>query len=530
MNELFNGISPEDRESALQNEVAQRTGVIEWEDPQALPNTLPAVEAFDNDFLPTVFRAYVDDVSQQAQCPADFIAASLITAVSSIVGRSIAIRPKVYDDWTVIPNLWGVCVGRPGIMKSQAISKSLCFIGELESKSKSEFELESKKANALAMVAKEKEKGTAANIREALKNDNEESARALALQSIEDEDDPPTRKRYKTNDATIEKLGELLQGNPRGILVVRDELIGWLRGLDREGREESRAFYLESWNGDGSFTFDRIGRGTIDIPSTTVSIIGGIQPGPLSEYLSRVHRGKGGDDGLLQRFQLLVWPDVDETWINVDRKPDNKAKIAVRDVFNRLDNIDPNTIGAEYDRAYDDNGDREGIPFLRFDPDAQAILDQWRGELEKKIRCGNETPAMEAHFSKYRSLVPSLALLFHLIDNPAGGPVGRDALLRALAYCQYLGTHARRAYAQNIDPAMAAAVHLDKRIVSGALGDKFKARDVYRKGWSGLDKDTTWDALRILEDFDRVARSKNTPHNGGRPSITWHVNPALLTE
>jgi putative DNA primase/helicase len=94
-----------------------------------------------------------------------------------------------------------------------------------------------------------------------------------------------TQRRYILNDSTVEKLGELLNQNPNGLLLFRDELIGWLRTLDREGHENDRAFYLEAWNGNGSYTYDRIGRGTLHIKAACVSILGGIQPGPLNNYL-----------------------------------------------------------------------------------------------------------------------------------------------------------------------------------------------------------------------------------------------------
>jgi putative DNA primase/helicase len=35
-------------------------------------------------------------------------------------------------------------------------------------------------------------------------------------------------------------------------LLYRDELIGFLRTLDREGHENDCAFYCEAWNGTGS--------------------------------------------------------------------------------------------------------------------------------------------------------------------------------------------------------------------------------------------------------------------------------------
>ncbi len=64
------------------------------------------------------------------------------------------------------------------------------------------------------------------------------------------------------HDTTVEKLGELLNQNPRGLLLMRDELSGLLRTLDKPGREGDREFFLEGWNGTGSYTYDRISRGT----------------------------------------------------------------------------------------------------------------------------------------------------------------------------------------------------------------------------------------------------------------------------
>src|SRR3712207_1431233 len=133
-------------------------------------------------------------------------------------------------------------------------------------------------------------------------------------QDTEDAPEEPVLKRYKTEDATVEKISEILLENPRGILVHRDELSGWLRNLDKQGREGDRSFYLESWNGTGSFDVDRIGRGSLHLSALCLSILGGIQPGPLSTYVYQATQGDKGDDGLLQRFQLLVWPDPPAAW------------------------------------------------------------------------------------------------------------------------------------------------------------------------------------------------------------------------
>ena len=87
-------------------------------------------------------------------------------------------------------------------------------------------------------------------------------AAVAELQSLEPPEEPHQR-RFKTNDATVEKIGDLLTQNPGGLLVFRDELIGLLSSWDKEGREGDRAFYLEGWNGTGSFNIDRIAVATL---------------------------------------------------------------------------------------------------------------------------------------------------------------------------------------------------------------------------------------------------------------------------
>jgi putative DNA primase/helicase len=55
----------------------------------------------------------------------DFVAIAAVVAMAAVVGRRVAIRPKQHDDWTVVPNVWGVAIGRPGVMKSPALREAL---------------------------------------------------------------------------------------------------------------------------------------------------------------------------------------------------------------------------------------------------------------------------------------------------------------------------------------------------------------------------------------------------------------------
>jgi len=248
---------------------------------------LPGVAPFDLGLLPAALRPWVQDIAERMQCPPDFPAVAAMVCLSAAVGRQIAIRPKARDDWTVTSNLWGTVVGRPALLKTPALAEPMRMLERLEMAAKEAHEQAMLEHRARAMVAEEASKQARKDVAKALKVKGDPLT--LAMNAVRGEEEaPPARQRYITNDGTVEKLGELLRDNPRGVLVFRDELTGWLQSLDCEGREGTRAFFLEAWNGTGRFTFDRIARGTIEVEAACVSILGGIQPGPLSAYLSSI--------------------------------------------------------------------------------------------------------------------------------------------------------------------------------------------------------------------------------------------------
>jgi putative DNA primase/helicase len=106
------------------------------------------------------------------------------------------------------------------------------------------------------------------------------------------------------------------------------------------------------WSGNSSYVFDRIGRGLhLSIEAVCLSMLGSTQPGRISQYLARAIRGGRGDDALSQRFGLLVWPDVNDEWRHVDRRPDRAARDAAYLAFKQLDQLDWRAIRAQRDRG-----------------------------------------------------------------------------------------------------------------------------------------------------------------------------------
>jgi putative DNA primase/helicase len=419
--------------------------------------------------------------------------------------------------------LWGFIVGRPGTLKSPSVREGTRHLRRLAAEASERHRaalgaatIEAELLDAQLAAARRAAARPAVDI-EASRAELTRlaAARAAAV---------PVERRYSTSDSTTEKLGELLLQHPRGLLLERDELAGWLRTLERPGREGDREFFLESWNGDGAYTVDRIGRGTLHIPALCLSILGTTQPGKLRAYLSAATEGGAGDDGLMQRFQLAVWPDVAGEWRDVDRWPDSKARDRAAAVYAMLDTLTPDRLGATTT-----NGN---IPALRFDAGAQDLFVEWRRELEIRLRSPElgAFPSYEAHAAKYRSLMPALALHCHLVDVVAdrtpAGPVTLDAARTAAAWVDFLDAHARRLYALELDPGRAAARALAQRIGRGEVADGEALRDIAHRQWSELRTVTlvrAGAAMLVTLGWLRIEHRET----GGRPSEVVRLHPKL---
>lgn len=488
-----------------------------WPDPSPITLSLEPVPHLDADAIPASIGDWIDDGAYRMGCPLEFIAVPGIIALATVVGRKVCIRPKAQDTWTVTGNKWGAVVSPPGTLKSPAAEEGLRPLKALEAQYRAQHLAQAPQHELRRIESKVRRASLESSVKDAIENGQDLAAlqplAAAALIPV------PGPRRFITSDATIEKLAEVMAQNSNGILYQRDELTGWLKQLDRDGHEGDRAFFLEGWDGKGEYIVDRIGRGTIHVPANCISLFGTIQPEVFADYLRAAVGGGKNDDGLVQRIQLLVLGDADDDWQCIDAAPDNAALQRAYNVFWNLDQMTAGHFGAV-------QGD--GLPYLRFSSSAQALFNTWMAGLEAKLRDPAHHAAVRAHFSKYRSLVPSLALLFHLADVAGGlvpaGPVSEGALDMAIEWAGVLEQHALRLYSGVID-TQAAAKRLAQRIVTREIESGFTARDIERKGWAGLGRDAIRDALQALEALNWL--KKVAKKTGGRDRIEYLVNPKL---
>lgn len=488
-----------------------------WADPSPLPPELHPVDAFDVELLPDSLRPWIEDVCERVQCPPDFVAVPVMVALGSLIGRKVRIRPKSLDNWTVVPNVWGFIIGRPGTMKSPAVAEALHPLRRLEAQARDDYDLLRAEYEVQAELAKLQKEAKRDEVRKGLKSGKGAlSADALRVDAPEE----PTLRRYTAHQSSVQALGKLLEQNPNGLLVERDELAGLLSSLAQEEQAEARGFYLTGADGVSGYTFDTISRGLHErVPAVCLSIIGTTQPGKIGRYLRQAQVGGEGDDGMMQRFGLMVWPDAQPEWRNVDRFPDSEARRRAVEVFDRLDRLTPELAEAEQD---------DGIHFLRFAPDALEQFTEWRAGWELRLRSGDLHPALESHFAKYRKTIPALALILHLAEG-GNGPVTLQATVRALAWAEYLEAHAFRCYGATVAAQLGAARRILARIKAGKLADGFTAREIDRAGWSELtERDAVRAALRLLVAHGYLAEVElPSTAVGGRPTLAYRIHPSV---
>jgi putative DNA primase/helicase len=447
------------------------------------------VPPFPSDAWPPLIWGWCEECAAGMRIPPDFCCATLLVVFASLIGRKRQIRPERNNSkWVVTPNLWGLIIGRSGLLKTPAMKQMLSGLDDLIQVTMEKYQRD--------LQAYELQK---------------EHARVNKLPSPP----PLTLKRYKTEDPTIEALGPILRDNPQGLLLFRDELPGWLKSMNKKGQENARAFYLETWNASSNFTSDRIGRGIIHIPFMCLSVFGGTQPGPIASYVSRMRLGDDNDDGFLQRFQVMVWPNS-IPWKPYKGNLDEELERDIKRIYQFLDQM---------------TFDEKGNPIiLEFSDEAQQLFDEWQADIQPRIRSDEIPDYMASHLSKYPKLLPSIALILELVQGAIHQThpqtVSVKSFLMAKRWCEYLEPHAWKVYNCDQVSLIENAKRLISKVQSGKLQDGFTVREVHHsKHWSGLaDSAQVQKACDYAEGKTWLIKQQQAP-TGGRNSDRYYLNP-----
>ena len=402
---LDDAASDADRAALKQRvlDTAENTPQLSWD---VLPFEL-AYRSFPVDQLPSTIADFVGQTARSLGCDASFVALPALTLLAAAIGNSCRLRVKADFEEPAI--LWTGIIGEPGTMKSPALHAAVRCGHNYESDCR-----KSSKAERLVVC-----------------------------------------------DATTESLAEIMSQNPRGLLCVRDELAGWLGGIDRYtkssrgGASSDRAFLLSAHDGRPHSQDRRTGSPkSLHIESNSLSLTGGIQPGVLAEAIGKADRASG----LLARILFAYPPKTIAKYS--DDVVDDQTKERFEAVVHSL-------------LAF------EGSDVVGISAEAKAAWVTFRDRCLEE--CTDLPAEFEGPWNKFGGVALRLALILHLSRSEAGD-VTLDTMSRAISLTKWFQNETIRVYSMmaNLSRRTKARSREDAALAYIQQHDAVRVRDLQR--------------------------------------------------
>jgi len=371
---------------------------------------------FPVETLPPRMRAFVVQTADAIGCDPSLVALPALAAAASAIGNTRRVLLK--STWTEPSVLWTAPVGESGTAKSPAMDSALS-----------------------PLVSRE------------------ETRQRLA-------EDQPESPRLIVSDVTVEALAVRLQDAPRGLLLSRDELAGWLRSFNayRSGRGGDAAQWL-SIHGAKSILVDRKtgDKPKVFVPRAAVSITGGIQPATLAMCLGREHF----EDGMAARFLVAMPPARRKRWTDETVDP-----VVAKDYDNVFDAL------LALGFAHADDG--QSVPVdLPLADDARPVWQEFYDAFGERqaIAVGDEAAAL----AKLEGAAARLALVHQLVSDPAATSVGVESIRAGTRLALWFADEAARVYGM-LDENAATAQRRRLADWIAARGGRATQRDVVKDG------------------------------------------------
>jgi putative DNA primase/helicase len=376
---------------------------------------LPESEAFPAEAMPRASQRLIREGAAAIGCPKDFVGVPALVALGAAIGNARVLRLK--EGWEEGAAIYGAVIASPGEKKSPGAAVAIEPAAKAQARLKNQY-----------LEKLDEYKGDLRDY-EVDRRDAHKNGMAAPPPP-----EPPQMGRTLVEDTTVEALAVILEENPRGLAVVRDELSAWARAMDQYksgGRGADRQFYLSAWSNRYASVDRKTKPEPLIIPRPFVGVFGSIQPGILPEL------GEGREDGLLDRF-LFAYPDpLPSRWTDDEISSEARADYAT--LYGKLRNLH---------MPEDDQCDPNPVR-LHFSPDARAsfidAVNQHRTEMEQP-----GFPArLKGPWSKLEAYLGRLALVLALsrsVDSGEPERVEVEDVLKAYSLLNYFKAQARRVY------------------------------------------------------------------------------------
>jgi hypothetical protein len=440
---------------------------------------------FPVDLLPEVVRDYVVQQAEAIRVDVAMIAPAVLATLGGAIGTTRAVMIK--KGWHEFPVLWVAIVCDSGAAKSPSLSAATDGIVKRQA---SEFHKHQKAAVAY-------EQAMLAHKLEVKKAEKEGKAPP-------EEPQKPRLRHTFTSDSTVEALAKLLNENPRGLVMILDELAAFFLRMNQYksgGKGADREAYLSMYSCK-PLKVDRKGDGSTFINRPLLSIVGAATPEAFRRCLS----GDGNEEnGLAARFQIVNPPRDLRQWSTAE------VSEAVANAFDRRVNDLLDLVGELKPFQPDEP------VFIGMNAQAQKLYRDWFNAHNGEAVALRGPLA--ASWSKLEAVAVRLALILALAENPEAGRVDSQAMERAIGLTDWFKSELIRWYDAQKESRQESELH---RLVLWvkAQGGEVTGRELMRNGPKPRAA-TAEDAENELDKLAKAGRGRwrlEKSPSGGRPT------------
>ena len=334
---------------------------------------------FPLEAFPERIQAIVNTFYETYQLPIDFHCASILAAASVSIGNAYAAKYKSREVYPLI--LWICIVGPPGIGKTPAMRWGMYPVYNIERRFRKMY-------NERMSIWKQKY--------EAARNNGDE----LPAE--------PKSRDIVVKDSTVESMNQILEANPKGIILDQDELLAWVKNMNSYRKGSDLEYFLSVWSGS-PVKVTRTGKATKWIEHPFLDVLGSIQPKMLKDLIS----SDKANNGFLDRI-LFAYPDdfhvPEETDIDVDESVYRLYDSIIQFLHN-LPNL--------FNEYTDEITGEEVTEIIRFNvpltAKARKIYKDYRNSLVDEQNNADEEAVMGL-LSKTKQYCLRIALVIELLD------------------------------------------------------------------------------------------------------------------
>jgi len=369
----------------------------------------------------------------------DYMGCSLLFLTSIIIGNSAQLEIK--KGWKESANIWLALIGKAGVGKTPSIS-SITFPLEKANNKEIKKYIKNSAAYEAFMELDKKEKELVPEVQK------------------------PNKSQFIVNDVTLEALIELHNENKNGIGVLKDELAGFFKDMNKYREGGDKEHWLSSWSGK-QINLNRKTAKSSFVERACLPILGGIQPSIMDSFYTDENK----DNGFIDRM-LFSYPDME-----IDYYSEFEMKQEHLDWYdNYILRFYENT---KKSIKYTEDYEIEPIT-ATFTPDAKAEFIRVQNELTDSQNSDEENEYMKSMLPKQKSYVARFSLIINTLESLENHDVFRDVIekesvLKAEILSKYFITMASKIKTSS----------LERFKVRGSIDQKKSAYDnfvaVYKK-------------------------------------------------